>query len=355
MTNKRGLMDSTLLRQPVDTFPTYPLAELHAHLGTSIEPAILWQIAHSSGIKLPQTDYREFCEFVTLSPSRPMALNEYFEKIYGPILDRLSSGTHAVEAAAYHTISSAYRTNGITLTELRANPMKHNQHAEVDLDHLTMALIRGMERALLEHKRLSAGIIYCIAREFSVEQNSIIIDKAIKYRKRGIVGIDVAGPATDSFHPKDYAPLFQKARRKGLKVTVHSGEVHAANDMWEVLEYLQPQRIGHGILAAYDKPLMKELVKRKVVLEVCPMSNLATKAVENLDEMRFILRTLVENKVPFCINTDWPEIIEGCHLRTQYKFLRDNKLLSEEELKKCTRTAFAASFLPKKGGLDAYL
>lgn len=349
-------MDTRQLRQyQAETYPTYPLAELHAHLGTSIDPAILWQIAHSLGIKLPQNDFREFCDFVTLSPARPMALNQYFEEVYHPILDRLSSGTHAVEAATYHTMSGAYRSNGITLMELRTNPMKHNMHAEVDLDHLTMAMIRGMERALLEHKNLSAGIIYCIAREFNVEQNAIIIEKAIKYHRRGIVGVDVAGPANKGFHLKDYAKLFQRAHRHGLKVTVHSGEVHAANDMWEALEYLKPERIGHGILAAYDKPLMKELAKRKVVLEVCPMSNLATKAVENVDEMRFILRTFSENKVPFCINTDWPEVIEGCRLRTQYQLIKTNKLLNEDELKRCTRTAFAASFVPKKGGLDAYL
>jgi adenosine deaminase len=342
-------------RPTAGSFPDYPLAELHAHLGTSIEPAILWQIAHSLGIKLPQDEFSDFCAFVTLSTDRPMALNEYFDKVYHPILDHLSSGTHAVEAAAYHTMSGAYRANGITLMELRANPMKHNLNAEVDLDHLTMAMLRGMERALLEHKHFSAGIIYCIGRDLTTDQNNTIIEKAIKYHRRGIVGIDVAGPANADFHLKDYVAIFDKARRRGLGITIHSGEVHAANDIWEALEYLQPQRIGHGILAAYDKPLMQELARRKVVLEVCPLSNLATKAVENVDEMRFILRTFIENKVPFTINTDWPEIIEGCRLRSQYAFLLQNGLMTEQELKRCTKTAFASSFVPKKGGLQAYL
>lgn len=342
--------------QTINTsFPDYPLAELHAHLGTSIDPAILWQIAHSLGIKLPQTEFKEFVKFVTLSPARPMELNQYFKKIYHPILDRLSSGTHAVEAATYHTMSGAYRANGITLMELRTNPMKHNMHAAVDLDHLTMAMLRGMERALLEHPQLSAGIIFCIAREFDIEKNAAIIEKAIKYHKRGIVGIDVAGPANPDFHLKDYVQLFQKARKCGLKVTIHSGEVSQANDMWEALEYLNPERIGHGVLAAYDKPLMAELVKRGTVLEVCPMSNLATKAVKNMDEMKFILRTFVENNVLFTINTDWPEVIEDCRLRPQYRLLAGQGLLTEAELKRCTRNAFAASFIPKKGGLAAYL
>lgn len=194
-----------------------------------------------------------------------------------------------------------------------------------------------------------------MAREFSYEQNAIIVDKAIKYRRRGVVGIDVAGPADENFKLKDYKDLFAKAKKAGLKITVHSGEVAAANDIWEALEYAGALRIGHGIRAAYDKPLMQELAKRKVVLEVCPFSNIVTKAVENLDELKFILRTLVENKVRFCINTDWPEVIEDCALPNQYKFLRDEGILTEDELRTCARTGFEASFIPKPGGLDAYL
>ena len=107
-----------------------------------------------------------------------MPLNDYFSKIYHPILDTLSSGTLAVEAAVYNTMSGAYR-NGITLIELRTNPMKHNHNAEVDLDHLIMAMLRGMERALLEHDQLSAGLIFCIGREYDIERNTKIIRKAI--------------------------------------------------------------------------------------------------------------------------------------------------------------------------------
>ena len=102
----------------------YPLAELHAHLGTSINPSVYWQIAHESGFKLPKKDYHEFINYVTLSPAKKMPLKEYFEEIYHPLLDKLSSGTFAVERATYEIMSGAYRNN-ITLIELRNNPMKH--------------------------------------------------------------------------------------------------------------------------------------------------------------------------------------------------------------------------------------
>lgn len=334
-------------------YPDYPLAELHAHLGTSIDPAVLWQIAHSLGVKLPKSEYSEFKEYITLTPDRPMALNEYFHKIYHPILDKLSSGTLAVEAAVYNTMSGAYR-HGIQLIELRTNPMKHNFNAEVDLDHLIMAMLRGMERALLEHPNLSAGLVFCIAREYDVQRNTTIIEKAMKYHKRGVVGIDIAGPADPSFKIKDYASIFEQARGAGLGVTIHTGEVHETDDFWDALNYLNPTRIGHGILSAYDQNLMRELAARGTVLEICPMSNIVTEAVADLDEISRILRTLIDNNVKFCINTDWPETIEGGRLRHQYQLLRAHDILSEDELAEATRTAFAASFI-KRAGLDAYL
>lgn len=339
----------------VDSFPDYPLVELHAHLGTSIDPAILWQIANNLGFKLPKSEFKDFCEYVTLSPDEPMPLNDYFAKIYHPILDKLSSGTHAVEQATYQTISGAYRANGIHKFELRTNPMKHNYNASVDLDHLIMAMLRGMERALLEHKRLSAGIIFCIAREFSFKQNKIIIEKAIKYHRRGVIGIDIAGPATDSFEPKGYQELFEEARRVGLGITVHSGEVSQANDLVDVIRYLKPDRIGHGILAYKSRKVMKLLADNKVVLEVCPLSNLATEAVKDVNELKTIFKEFKKNGVLFTINTDWPEIIRGCRLRSQYRWLRDQNILSEADLRACTDIAAHHSFIPIVGGLNAYL
>lgn len=335
-------------------FPNFPLAELHTHIAPSISPSIYWQIAHDQGYKLPKKDYYEFVDYLMLSEQKKMTLDEYLHKIYHPLLDKLSSGTFALEKAMYEVISGAYRNN-ISLIEIRGNIMKHNNNGEQDLDHIIMAMLHGMERALLEYPKLSAGFIFCLAREYSMEQNHIIVDKAIKYHRRGVVAIDFAGPATKTFHLKEYSELIKKAKTAGLNVTTHSGEVSEAHDMWEAIEFIQPKRIGHGIKAAYDKALMKELAKQEIVLEVCPMSNLMTKAVENMEEMKFILRTFIENKVKFTINTDWPEVIEGAHLWRQFKMLRDEKIMTEEELIKCNEIAFASTFIPGKGGLEAYL
>lgn len=303
-------------------YPPFPLAELHAHLSSAIKPSVYWHIAHTEGFKLPKREYQDFIDYITLSEKRKMTLDEYLHEIYHPLLNKLSSGTHALAEAVYEIFSGGYR-NGITLMELRTNPMKHNHNAELDLDHIIMAMLKGMEQALLEYEKMSAGIIFCMAREFTYEQNAIIVEKAIRYKSRGIIGIDVAGPANPDFHLKDYKELFDKARNAGLGVTIHSGEVAEANDMWEAIEFGKPSRIGHGIRAAYDKELMKKLASEKVVLEVCPFSNLATKAVKDVEEMKTILNTFIENNVLFSINTDWPETIKDAHLWKQFQFLKE--------------------------------
>ncbi|MBP9718842.1 MAG: adenosine deaminase [Candidatus Levybacteria bacterium] len=334
-------------------YPLFPLAELHAHLSTAINPSVYWQIAHAQGFKLPKREYKEFIEYITLSEDRKMSLDDYLHEIYHPLLNKLSSGTYALEKAVYEIFSGGYR-NGITLMELRTNPMKHNNNAELDLDHIIMAMLHGMERALLEYENLSAGIIFCMAREFSYEQNAILVEKAIKYKNRGVIAIDVAGPANPDFHLKDYKDLFDKARKEGLEITIHSGEVTAANDMWEAIEFGNPSRIGHGVLAAKDEKLMQVLSEKKIVLEICPLSNLATKAVENIEELKFIFQKFKEHNVLFTINTDWPETIKDAHLWKQFRFLKEQTILSEEQLETCNKIAFESSFI-KSSGLTPYL
>ncbi|MCX7996436.1 MAG: adenosine deaminase [Patescibacteria group bacterium] len=322
-----------------------PLAELHAHLTTSIPPHVFWHIAQSEGYKLPKRDYKEFENYIVLSPERKLTLREYLDEIYHPILDKLSSGARALEKGVYEGLGGAYRSNNITLLELRTNPLKHNREGEVDLDHAIMAMLRGMERALLEYPKLKAGLIFCLDRQFSYEKNKIIVEKAVKYHRRGVIAIDFANYNTRLFHFRDYTDLISYARQHGLKVTAHSGETEDTNDMWDCLEHAKPDRIGHGIKAAYDKELMKELVKRDITLEVCPLGNLMTKAVENDDEMKFIIRTLLENGVKFTINTDWPETVANAHLSDQIQYLREKNILTEEEIDRTIRWAFDASFI----------
>ena len=247
----------------------------------------------------------------------------------------------------YEVVSGAYRKANITRLELRYNPMKRNRGGERDLDRIIIASIRGLERALLEYP-VSAGLIFSCDRTFSYALNEIIIDRAIAYRARGVIGVDMAGPANKDFHYKDYAPLYKKARKAGLGVTIHAGEDEGWQSVEEVVDYLEPDRIGHGIHAAENAALCKKLAERKILLEICPSSNLHTQVVKGPEQLGEYIAAFKRHKVRFSFNTDGPEMLQTT-LRDELKLAVRSGWVTKEELVHHGEWAKAASFVHRAG------
>ncbi|HVE82209.1 MAG TPA: adenosine deaminase [Myxococcales bacterium] len=326
------------------------LIDLHIHVGGAVAPHILWSIAHSQGFKLPVKSYFEFVELITSRPDKVGSLEEYL-KIMHTWTEKIQSSPTAIERSVYEVIGKEYRGSRVTQIELRFNPAKRNLSSELDLDHIIHAALRGMDRAMLEYN-VKAGLIFCLAREFDLSLNSIIVDKAIKYRGRGVVGIDLAGTERDALELKPevvgrYQALYERARQAGLKTTAHTGETAGtgAEGVVAVVEKLKPNRIGHGIRAAYDEAAMKLLRERDVVLELCPTSNLHTKAVESLEELKHIVRTFWDRKVKVTINTDGPYLLDT-DMRTEIELVEKHGVLTPEQVDQTLAWARQYSFIP---------
>jgi len=324
------------------------LAELHTHLGGSVSSDILWSLAHEQGIALPVKDYWDFDRLVTVSDPRGVPDLDALDAIYH-WTELIQSSPLAVEVSVHGAIGGAYRSQGITTLELRFNPMKRNRGGERDLDHIILAAIRGLDVASLEYPQVRAGLILMMDRTFSPHQNEIIVEKAIRWAPRGVVGIDIAGPRPGG-ERYDYArvqPMVEEARAAGLGVTIHVGEEGGEMgraEIGEVLELLRPDRIGHGILAAGDAELMRELRESEVVLEICPTSNLLTKSLADEDAVRDVFRTFVENGVRFTIATDGPEMMRT-HLRDEFDLLLRSGALTQDELTEANARGHEASFV----------
>ena len=324
------------------------LAELHTHLGASVASDILWSLAHEQGIALPVKDYWEFDRLVTIADPRRVDSLDALDEIYH-WTELIQSSPLAVERSVHAAIGGAYRSQGITTLELRFNPMKRNRGGERDLDHIIMAASRGLDRASLEYPQVRAGLILMMDRTFDQRQNAIIVEKAIRYASRGIVGVDMAGPRPrgERYPYRELVPLVEEARNAGLGVTIHvgeEGEDHAAAELGEVIEALRPDRIGHGILAAKDAELMRALRDAEIVLEICPTSNLLTRALPDEETMRKTFRSFVEHGVPFTIATDGPEMMRT-HLRDELELLQRIGALDQEELAEANARGHEASFV----------
>jgi adenosine deaminase len=319
-------------------------AELHTHLGSAVDPPILWSIAHRQGIKLPSKSYWDFEDMITMTASeRNRNLNEMHYKFFY-WTELIQSSPEAIEESVTSVIGGGYRKCNLVLQELRFNPMKRNRGGERDLDHIIMAALWGVERAILEYPQVKAGIILMMDRMLSFEQNEIILKKALKYQKDGIIGVDVAGPFRKSFSMKRHAPLFWKAREAGLGLTVHTGEEDGLDEMRYVVREIRPERIGHGILASKDLKLMDEVAERGIVLETCPTSNLRNSVMKNVSELKKAVRAIVKRGIKFTVNTDGPEMYRT-NIYKEQEFLRKSGILSSKELHQCMKWAFEASFL----------
>jgi adenosine deaminase len=330
------------LNMPRQLSRSIPLAELHCHLGAAVTPPIMWGIAHAQGIKLPTKDYWEFRELITVGKAGSKSFDGYLQLFHWTEL--IQSSPFAVERSVYEVVGGAYRKNNITTMELRFNPMKRNRGGEQDLDHIIAAATRGMDRASLEYP-VKPGLIFCLDRAFSYELNEILVEKAIAWRDRGVVGIDIAGPESATFRVADYKALFRRARQFGLGLTVHTGEAGPVEEVARVIQQLEPDRIGHGVKAAYDPRAMAMLEERGIVLEICPTSNINTRVVSGWDEVRWILDTFRRNGVRYTISTDGPEMLKT-YIRDELRTLGRLGILSVEEQQQVAATSMAASFVP---------
>ncbi|HVX94704.1 MAG TPA: adenosine deaminase [Polyangia bacterium] len=328
--------------------PRLELADLHIHVGAAVAPHILWSIAHDQGFKLPVQTFWEFRDLVTAKPDTVANLNDYLAILH-QWTEKIQSSPAAIERSVYEVIGKEFRSSNVSLIELRFNPMKRNLGGERDLDHIIHAALRGMDRACLEYG-VRAGLIFCLAREFPIELNEIIVKKAVKYRARGVVGIDLAGPEMHTLELRaeveGYRDLFARARAAGMGTTVHTGETTHTSvpGVLAVLEKLKPSRIGHGVAAAESDEAVRKLAEAGTVLEICPSSNLRTHAVPNLTALGDALRKFDEGGVRFTINTDGPYLL-NTHLRFEYQMLLDAGILTDAQVERVNAIARAATFI----------
>jgi len=194
-------------------------------------------------------------------------------------------------------------------------------------------------------------------RTFSADQNMVIVEKAIRYAARGIVGVDIAGPRPGGAR-YDYTQIrehVELARDAGLGITIHVGEEggeHGVEELGEVIDVLRPERIGHGILAAREPELMAAIRSADMTLEICPTSNLLTRALASEDAVREVFRLFVEHGVQFTIATDGPEMMRT-HLRDEFELLHRIGALDEDELRAANERGHEASFIAHRAHATA--
>jgi aminodeoxyfutalosine deaminase len=252
---------------------TYPKIELHVHLEGTVRPATLLEIARRNDYTLPAEteeelaaiyDFRDFRHFIEIWVLTTNALRTEadFQQV---VTD------YAAEAASH----------GAVYVEGIFSPAERVRRG-VGWDEIFNGYCDGAEKARELHGvevRLTPDII----RGYPLEDAAETVRYAAKYRDRGVVGVGLGGLEAE-YPPEPYEPAFDLVHELGLASVPHAGEVAGAPSVRGALEKLGAVRLRHGIRAAEDPGLVQEIADRRVVLDVCPISNVRTRAVRSLDE-----------------------------------------------------------------------
>ena len=324
-----------------------PKAELHVHHVGSASPRIVAELAarHPGTVPSDLDQLRAFYEF------RDFA---HFIQVYLAVVDLIRT-PEDIRYLTYEVAREMAEGQSLRYAELTCTPYTSVQ-AGVPIEAYTEAI----EDARVAAERdfgLVLRWIYDIPGESGVPAADATLDYVLNNAPDGLVAFGLGGPEI-GVPRAQFEPHFAAARAAGLHSVPHAGETTGPETVWDALRLLGAERIGHGTSAATDPELLAHLAATGVPLEVCPSSNIATRAVATLAEHP--LAAFVEAGVTVTINSDDPPMF-GTSLNQEYAIAADLLSLDPAGLADLAKAAVDASFAPQDvaariiGEIDEYL
>jgi adenosine deaminase/aminodeoxyfutalosine deaminase len=306
-----------------DFLRALPKAELHLHLEGSIEPETLHELDPETTVEELRSVYR-YADF------------DGFLKAFGAIGKRLRTpGDYGLAARRL-------------LERLESQNVRY---AEI-IVAAGVVLWKGQEfapifdaiRQAAQDSPIEVYWILDAVRQFGVEHVRAVAELAAERVDDGVIAFGIGG--SEERGPADwFGEPFGFAKSAGLHLTAHAGESMGPQSVWAALE-LGAERIGHGIAAAEDPDLMRELRERDIPLEICITSNLLTGVVKRLEDHP--VRRLFDAGVPITLNTDDPAMF-GCTLTCEYELAARTFGFSESELRRIAGNGFRYAFRQPAG------
>jgi aminodeoxyfutalosine deaminase len=314
-----------------------PKAELHVHHVGSASPRIVSELAerHPGTVPSDPDRLREFFAF------RDFA---HFIEVYLAVVDLVRT-PEDVRYLTYEIGRELAEGQAVRYAELTCTPYTSVLPDDPDRGMPIEAYTEAIEDARLAARRdfgLELRWIYDIPGESGIPAADATLGFALDHRPEGLVAFGLGGPEIGV--PRDwFIPHFKAARAAGLHSVPHAGETTGPETIWTALRELGAERIGHGTSAATDPELLAYLAEHRIPLEVCPSSNVATRAVGSLAEHP--LPRFVEAGVVVTINSDDPPMF-GTTLNREYEIAADLLGLDEAGVADLARAAVDASFAP---------
>lgn len=313
------------------------MVELHLHLTGAMAPRTCYELYLEQGIPLPKGVHspKTMAKFLRVDP-HAKDLGEVlkvFDYICKP-LQRLD----ALRRVSYEVVKQLDDQH-LEYAEIRFAPAK-SCSAGLTQEEVMDAVIEGIEQGLKERPSIRIGVLLCLMRGLSEEQNRETLEIAKRRKGTIVCGLDLAGDE-GKYGLKDYAHFFEEAREAGIPFTIHAGEVDRPENLKLAME-LGAKRLGHATYMIHYPELMAEAKKRKVMIECCLTSNFGTKGIPSLNQHP--IRKFLEAGIPVCLNTDDPTLF-GTSIKREKDLAKGIYHFTDQELALMGHMAYEYRFL----------
>jgi adenine deaminase len=306
-----------------------PKAELHVHIEGTLEPELLIELARRNGVALPTAEADELRAAYQFT-----SLQSFLDLYYRNVAVLRTEADFRELTMAY--LARAASAN-VRRAEIFFDPQQHLSNG-VPLQ----AVFAGLSAALAEGQSahgISADFIMCFLRDRGPEDAMQTLRAALPYRQHFIgVGLD---SAEIGYPPGLFRDVFAAAAAEGLHRVAHAGEEAGPEYVWQALDILGAERIDHGIRAMEDANLIRRLRDDQTPLTVCPLSNVALRAVSSLAD--HALPAMLAQGLKATLNSDDPAYFGG-YIEANFAAVREAMNLTEHQIVTLARNSFDACF-----------
>ncbi|PAQ15534.1 adenosine deaminase [Bacillaceae bacterium SAOS 7] len=328
-------------------FAALPKIELHCHLDGSLRPETIIDIAKGENINIPSYDIEEIQKEIT-APLECESLDEYLEKFSIPNL--VMQSQESLRRISFELFEDAAKEN-VKYMEVRFAPLLHTQKG-LGVEEIVQSVLNGMKEAEDKYD-IKGNLILSCMRTMSVESAFEVVERGATFLKKGVVAIDLCASEEEGFCEKFIEPI-KLAKEYGYRVTIHAGETGIGKNVLEAIKLLGAERIGHGVFIKDCDEAYRIVKEQQVVLEMCPTSNVQTKAVSNYHEHP--IYHFHQDGIKVTINTD-NRTVSATNMENECHIVFKEFNISFEDYKQIYFNSVEASFadLETKNMLKKYI
>lgn len=272
-----------------------PKIELHCHLDGSLRPETIVDIAKKDKISIPSYNVNDIRNKITI-PLDCKSLDEYLKAFEIPNL--VMQSKENLKRITFEVFEDSAREN-VKYMEIRFAPQLHTLKG-LTLEEIIQSVIEGIRLAESMYD-IKGNVILCCMRNMDEDKAFQVIEDGKKFIGRGVAGIDLCSSEDDGFCERFLEPI-KLAREYGYGITIHAGETGISKNVIDAVRLLGAERIGHGVAIKNSKEAYKLVKAQKIALEMCPTSNVQTKAVNSFYEHP--IYKFLKDGIRVTLNTD---------------------------------------------------